>query len=202
MEIKNIFSIPLGISVNEDYKKTQKNLIKHCNKIKSKNKTGGKYWEAKLYNTFSTHPVHSDEKFKDINNFIFSEVTDFSKKIGHGHFGVACAESWFNIYDKYDYQENHDHVGYDISAVYFLQGSDKTGTLNFKNPAPSKRSNLFNPENQYTFSTMCIKPQPGLLVIFNSNLMHSVSQNLSNEKRISLAYNFKLLNRKEYENFF
>tara|TARA_R100000742_G_scaffold4190_1_gene1309 strand:- start:1201 stop:1785 length:585 start_codon:yes stop_codon:yes gene_type:complete len=192
MNIRNIFSIPLGISVYEEHKKIQKNLIKYCTQIKKKNKKGGKNWESKLYNTFGTYPIHSDEKFNDINNFIFSEVTDFSKKIGHGHLGVACSESWLNVYDKYDYQENHDHMGSNISAVYILQGSDKTGTINFKNPAPSKETYLFNPENEYTFSTMCIKPQPGLLVIFDSNLIHSVSQNLSNEKRISLAYNFKL----------
>ncbi len=192
MEIKNIFCIPLGISVNEDYKKTQKKFIKYSNQIKNKNKKGGKNWESKLYNTFGTHSIHSDEKFADINKFIFSEVTEFSKKIGYGHLGVACSESWLNVYDKYDYQENHDHIGSNISAVYILQGSDKTGTINFKNPAPSKETYLFNPENQYTFSTMCIKTQPGLLVIFDSNLIHSVSQNLSNEKRISLAYNFKL----------
>ena len=41
MEIKNIFCIPLGISVNEDYKKTQKKFIKYSNQIKNKNKKGG-----------------------------------------------------------------------------------------------------------------------------------------------------------------
>ena len=192
MEIKNIFSIPLGLSVKEDYKKTQKNLVKHCAKIKNKNKKGGSYWESKLYNTFNTYSVHLDEKFKDINDFIFLEVLEFAKKTGHEKFGIKCAESWFNVYDKFDYQENHDHMGSDISAVYFLQGSDKTGTLNFKSHEPSKKTSLFKPENEYTFSTMCIKPQPGLLVLFDSNLVHSVSQNLSNEKRISLAYNFNL----------
>ena len=49
MEIKNIFSIPLGLSVKEDYKKTQKNLVKHCAKIKNKNKKGRSYWESKHF---------------------------------------------------------------------------------------------------------------------------------------------------------
>ncbi len=190
MQIRNMFSIPLGITVNEQHKKIQKDLVKYCTKLKSKKKKGGELWEAQLYNTFGYYSVHSDNKFKDVNNFVFSNVLEFSKKIGYEHLGVQCKESWFNVYNKYDYQEAHDHIGSNISAIYILQGSDKTGTTNFKNPAPSKEVHLFNPKNEYTFSNMCIKPQPGLLLMFDSNLVHSVSQNLTNEKRISLAYNF------------
>ena len=129
---------------------------------------------------------------KDCLDEKFSNVLEFSKTIGYEKLGVQCKESWFNVYNKYDYQEAHDHMGFNISAIYILQGSHKTGTINFKNPSPSKEVHLFNPENEYTFSNMCINPQPGLLLIFDSNLVHSVSQNLTNEKRISLAYNFNV----------
>ena len=36
MQIRNIFSIPLGITVNEQHKKIQKNLVKYCTKLKNK----------------------------------------------------------------------------------------------------------------------------------------------------------------------
>ena len=192
MQIRNIFSIPLGITVNEQHKKIQKNLVKYCTKLKNKKKKGGWLWESHLYNTYGHHLIHSDDKFKDVNNFVFSNVLEFSKTIGYEKLGVQCKESWFNVYNKYDYQEAHDHMGFNISAIYILQGSHKTGTINFKNHSPSKEVHLFNPENEYTFSNMCINPQPGLLLIFDSNLVHSVSQNLTNEKRISLAYNFNV----------
>ena len=38
MQIRNIFSIPLGITVNEQHKKIQKNLVKYCTKLKNKKK--------------------------------------------------------------------------------------------------------------------------------------------------------------------
>ena len=71
MQIRNIFSIPLGITVNEQHKKIQKNLVKYCTKLKNKKKKGGGLWEAQLYNTYGQHLFHSDDKFKDVNNFVF-----------------------------------------------------------------------------------------------------------------------------------
>lgn len=34
---------------------------------------------------------------------------------------MFCELSWFNYYNKHDYQEAHDHEGNEISAVYFYQ---------------------------------------------------------------------------------
>ena len=42
-----------------------------------------------------------------------------------------------------------------------------------------------------TYERMYITPQAGMLLVFRSHLEHSVEQHEDDDKRISMAYNFK-----------
>ena len=84
-------------------------------------------------------------------------------------------ESWGNLYSKGDYTLSHNHNNldatsdnYDISGVLYLTNS-KTGTY-------------FNDLN------IEIKAEKGKVILFNPNLLHSVTRIQENE-RITLSFN-------------
>jgi len=193
MNIQKLFPTPIAFSKNSNHNKIKNKLIKTCNILKNKINTGGKNWASKVYNTCQSYDIHTDKNFIKINNFVFTEVDKFAYSLNFTGNKILCSNSWFNFYSKYDYQEYHDHDGADISVVYFLKGSKNTGDLMFKSPEPPGIFSVYDPKNELTFKTARVKPEPGLLVLFKSNLIHGVDQNKTNETRISLAYNFKVI---------
>ena len=52
---------------------------------------------------------------------------------------------------------------------------------------------MYDSKNELTFKTSRVKPEPGVLILFKSHLLHAVDQNQTNETRVSLSYNFKVI---------
>lgn len=193
MNLINIFPVSIGMFQNPEHNKIKNSLIKECKKIKSKTKKGGNNWESNLYNTFGNFDLRKNKKFDKVNNWIFENVAKYAHRIGYGDLKIKCEESWFNYSIKDDYQEKHEHYPFDISVVYYLSVPENSGDIRFYTHEPQGVRENFIEDNNYTWRSYIIKPEPGLLLIFKSNLTHGVTQNKSNKTRISFAYNFKIL---------
>lgn len=192
MKIVGLFPIPVGFSENPNHKLIKNKLIKECKSLKKKIKKGGNNWDATVYNTCETNNLHDNKNFDDLNDWIFNEVKVFADKLGYTNKKMFCELSWFNYYNKYDYQEAHDHEGNEISAVYFLSTPKNCGRLRLISSEPKGIKHVFVKDNAFTWKQYKVEPKEGLLVMFRSNLMHGVEQNKSNKPRISLAYNFTI----------
>ena len=193
MIIKELFPVVIGVSNNPDQHVHQKKLIDHCINLKKQISSGGENWLSKLYNTHGTHDIHKDENFYDVGLWIFNEVKNYFNKVGFQNKNFICTKSWFNFFEPNDYQEKHDHgPNDDISVVYYLKTSKNCGDLILHTHEPASRDE-FDPNNPLTFKMYKIQPKDGLLVCFKSNLFHSVLQNKSEDNRISLAFNFKIV---------
>tara|TARA_A100001011_G_C14199209_1_gene794906 strand:- start:653 stop:1225 length:573 start_codon:yes stop_codon:yes gene_type:complete len=189
--IENWWPTEIGYYDNPDHDKL--NLIDYCFEVKSKTKSGGEQWISNdTYNTSNGNfHLHKDKKFKRLNDWILNCVKgyiadtklDFSMRLNE-------TESWFNIYNKGDYQEVHQHYGFVISAVYFLKSNPDYSPLIFKSlfidQLNIRKTNRLG--NNYD---IVYKAKPGRLVVFRSFLPHCVGKHKDNEKRITLAYNFR-----------
>lgn len=189
MIVKNLFPTPLALSENKNH---DTSLMDHILNIKSQVERGGKGWNTDVYNTSGTYQLHEDPAFDHLHDWIFDEVEKFGSLIGFDNCECECGSSWFNFYEKYNFQEKHDHAGFDISAIYYYLTTRNTGDTVFYSPEPRSVKMIYEQENEYTWGSYRIQPQNGLLVIFKSNLIHGVSQNKSDDTRISFAYNFKI----------
>jgi hypothetical protein len=71
-----IFSIMIGISSFENHQKESDKLTKFCLDLeKTKRKDISTSWISKnTFNTLNTLNVSKDEKFKNINEFVYQEV--------------------------------------------------------------------------------------------------------------------------------
>jgi uncharacterized protein (TIGR02466 family) len=178
-------------------------------------KTIIKVEENKNLHAFSTMPEDecnvkakrtawdSHIRYNSVNNIVneikiiiknFIEIENYDAPNLH------ALDCWINWYEKNQYAIPHSHIG-NLSVVYFID-IEKTNTkfLFHKN----SNFELVKKKDLKNFFRNTIKDIPienGTVVMFPSRMLHSVTPNLSDNRRITLAINFGVNyeeERKEY----
>ena len=109
-----------------------------------------------------------------------------------GLVGQPCLGNyWFNINHKGSYNTSHNHPLSFFSAVLYIKVPENSGAIVFKRPDMLKDYILPHINTPKNFCSWTINPEENLLIIFPSYLYHHVDPNMSNEERISVAFNFK-----------
>ena len=114
---------------------------------------------------------------------------------------------WYNVYGKGQDGMQHNHIGADFSAVHYLKFNPEhhRGTT-FINPrineakyynelrgdVVSKMSNS-NENHSLYFDTFTPQINEGDFIIFPSHMDHVVYKNNSDDLRVTMAMNFKLM---------
>ena len=95
--------------------------------------------------------------------------------------------SWLNAYKKNQHAVPHQHVGNIFSCVYFVKIPDKSCDFYFHNP----RKGMLNSTGEGQMSDLKVDVEEGQVITFNGDLLHSVTPNLSDETRLTLAINYR-----------
>ena len=92
--------------------------------------------------------------------------------------GLPMDEFWFNIARPGESTGWHDHKDKSVlSGVYYLKVPDNAGDI------------LFRKRDKDKIVEWNIRSETGKLILFHSNIEHSVTINKSNHDRISIAFN-------------
>ena len=107
---------------------------------------------------------------------------------------------WININHPYSYNVRHIHPRSYISGSFYIKVPNNSGNLLLKHPAQNlmfipNSSNIFKSYNNINSLTWSIPPEENKLVMFPGWVEHEVEQNLSNEDRISIAFNASFYDR-------
>ncbi len=189
-EIAKIFPTSLYIENNilsDDELQTLENLI-----LNTDCESGGFNWMSKIKNSLGTYNLNDDHNFHNLIDKVSRHVNLFNKEMG-SEYNYSCQYSWFNIYEQGDYQEYHHHPNSTYSAVFFLKCDVNSSPLVFLNPIepfdmhPIQKQTALNELN---FLTCKVFPVKNSLVIFRSYIKHAVPKQTSDEKRITVAFNF------------
>lgn len=166
-----------------------KNLIEEIEKLKKMIVKGGEKWGTDVYNTHETYNLHSNVKFKNLCDKIEDCTIHFAKKLG-SNANYKIASSWFNYYNKGDYQEFHIHPSCHFSAVYFFTNPNNSARLIFKNPVGDKMLPLKNLVfNELSYDRCYYTPSEKSLIVFQSDLEHMVEKCINIAPRITGAFN-------------
>ena len=109
---------------------------------------------------------------------------------------VKMNSLWINLNKPGDYNHSHNHPGCDLSGILWLKVPPKSGNIVFESPHSFTQYKLLNNYSEEFINKInmhdwfYIEPQVGLMILFPSHLNHSVSQNKSDQDRISVAFNF------------
>ena len=120
------------------------------------------------------------------------------KKEIHNHLREYCnelefemreyeVESWFSKFEKGNYAHIHNHGEGDISGVYYYTTNGDDGDLFLESPNP--HLGLFKCYSDKWSERRVFKPMEGKIVMFPGWVKHGVTTNMTNNTRISLAFN-------------
>ena len=189
-KINRLFPKVVGVYVFDNHKKYEEQLVSKCDSIKEKGTgVGGQNWISQsVYNTENTYDVNKDEDFDPITDFIRACAVDYCKELNYSG-TLNHTNTFFNIYNKYDYQDWHDHPGTHLSGVYCLSGEKGSADIHFTD----FNNKLIINVKEFTTDNSSIWHEdfePGKLLIFRSDLLHCVNRHELDTKRYSLATNF------------
>ena len=117
-------------------------------------------------------------------------IEDWVKKENFDAPLVKVSDCWINWYNKNEHAVPHVH-GVHLSLVYFVDVEDSGAEFLFHKDG---RFVLIRKENNKTFrnNIRSVKVKNGTVLMFNGDLTHSVTPNLSNNTRITFAANYRV----------
>ena len=186
MQIEHIFSNFLTHEkINVDNE-----LIKHiCLEIKQKD--AGRIVSNNLgYQSNDLDLKKMPELFDTIQNKLDLLKDHLGMK---KNYFLKLDNAWININEKYSSNIPHSHPESIISGVYYVSADKDSGDIVFDNPNTNLKYHIDKKHiDNYNFlncETWHATPLTGTLLMFPSWLVHRVNQNLSDEPRISIAFN-------------
>ena len=179
-ELLQIFPTPITIT---KYKGSLVDELKYINTLE--------YIKQKGNNNFKTKDTYllKHEQFKNIKDFIYESLNKFTQNIYQSEQKLVVTQCWLNKNPKGSIHHEHIHPNSIISGVFYFKQNPKLPPIQFSKILQYKielHSKKFNNLNSETFLLPCTD---GELILFPSNLKHSVLTNTDNEERISMSFN-------------
>jgi uncharacterized protein (TIGR02466 family) len=131
----------------------------------------------------------------DLKNYLLECIKNFGKILGYSYNSYKFGQSWLSLKYPNQHHSYHTHTNSLISGVfYFGEELENTSSIQFYKPGMVSNGLQLRPsieENSTKYSSFVfnIKTKPGLLILFSSDLPHSVSLNTTNKIRYSLSFN-------------
>ena len=129
------------------------------------------------------------EELKNIKNFFYESLNKYTKNISQSDQRLVITQCWANKNPPGSKHHEHVHPNSILSGVFYLRQDKTLPPISFSKSIqhamkldPKKYNNL----NSETFLLPCTD---GELLLFPSNLKHSVPTNVGKEARISLSFN-------------
>jgi uncharacterized protein (TIGR02466 family) len=164
-----------------------------------KNNVASEYYEevtAKNGFMTSDKKLLHRELYKNLKEQIENHVQEYAMNI-YGHqkkIEFYMTTSWAMKHEKGNFSHPHSHANSIISGIVYIDCNEYSGRLNFIKLFDNLGTNhltidvdRWNPFNSKSWS---ILPEIGNIVIFPSNIPHSVDSNESDSTRFCIAFNY------------
>ena len=188
-ELMQLFPTPLLICpypVNYD-KELEWIRNCECRKENSGGDTGGQkiHYNRQSEDTF----VLDRPELSNVRAFIEAKLHEFVTKIYASTDKLVITQSWLNKSKKGESHHEHVHPNSMVSGVWYPQIHEQMPPIQFR--SRSQRDVALQTEQYNTFNsaTFMLPMKKGELILFPSNLTHSVPTNVGEEERISLSFN-------------
>ena len=125
----------------------------------------------------------------NIRAFIEAKLAKLVKDILASNDQLVITQSWLNKAKKGESHHEHVHPNSMVSGVWYPQIHEQLPPIQFR--SRNQRDIALQTEKYNTFNsaTFMLPMKRGELILFPSNLTHSVPVNNSEEERISLSFN-------------
>ena len=138
---------------------------------------------------YQTKPINDEEIVKPILTNAVNLITKHLKMKGQRK--MSLHNLWINENGYKDFNTVHTHAGANFSGVYYAKVPQNSGALVFQNSDSSISflENHLHFHNTDNFTEFKVDPKENMMIVFQSNMLHYVRPNMSNENRVSVAFN-------------
>ncbi len=191
-EILSLFPTPLYANSIPPHLSTACNVFDNTEMLNEKASKGE-------YGVHSKNTYIMDEpQCAELKKYVLGEVLDFaSNTLGYDYPQYIFSQTWVSWKEPGQFHTAHTHPNSLISAVFFYgYGEDDTPAIDFHRPSGAAHQPYVQAkpkpdrrEIPFAWEKFSIKFQPGMLLIFPSNFMHSVPPNKTQYTRKSVSMN-------------
>jgi uncharacterized protein (TIGR02466 family) len=195
LDVKNdvifpVFLYQIKLDIDND------KILQECLQLKEIDPKGVKFsniggWQSKNYCLFDI----DRNLIPNIQTLAFNVmlaandiVNDYDLNV---EFGINGCEWWININEKDCYNVLHSHPGCDIIALYYPKISgNNDGAVTFVRTDGAQYNSLYEENN--SLLNYDLVGEVGTIYLLPSHLLHFVKPNLSNDYRVSIAFNLSI----------
>lgn len=190
--IYNLFPVPIFKGHFAKANELKELLLPKFEEFEKSNKMTSEY-SNNGYTSFGFNEnVLLWEECSDLLNVLGQEIANMH--LGTGLTGnVFLENSWFSINRKGSYHEAHNHIPSIWSGCYYVQSNPaEDAGITFLNSNFNSNWPFISKSQvtDYTNSSSTFFNEDGTFLLFPSYLMHKVEQQLSDNDRITIAFNF------------
>ena len=192
-ELMQLFPTPLLICPYPvDYAKELEYI--HNVECGRENKGGGNECSpggmVQHYNRQSNNTFILDEpELSNVRAFIEAKLHEYVTKIYASTDKLVITQSWLNKSGKGESHHEHVHPNSMVSGVWYPQIHEKMPPIQFRTKHQRDVALQTETFNRFNSATFMLPMKRGELILFPSNLTHSVPVNVGEEERISLSFN-------------
>ena len=129
------------------------------------------------------------EPLKKIKSFCGECLTKYTEKVLNSKQRLVITQCWTNRNPPGAKHHEHVHPNSIVSGVFFFRIGGKLPPIQFAKSMQGAMKLDPTKYNNITAETFLLPCVPGELLLFPSNLKHSVPINLSEETRYSMSFN-------------
>jgi len=164
---------------------------------------------------YQYYQLHKDEKFKRLYEWQQEQVDTFTN--AHNYKPMKAGESWYIDYKPYTNNHWHNHLGWAISTIFYLEANPKDEPTRFRSPSyhssnplllrTEKEGDTLNPIeinhakhfNEFTYLTCNYKASSGRLLVFKSTVEHMTDNKIPHlGPRIIFSTNYNTIEGGHY----
>ena len=187
MIIEKFFpTLVYGKDIKLNNNQLAQDIVNWSNKDKGVNKTNYKGWH-------STTDMHIKPEYSQLVTELISMQKDIYDN-EHIDRHARLGNMWANINPSGGMNMPHIHPNALFSGVYYVKSNPKSGRLKIYDPRPG--ANFIMPTRKPgnpgrdLWREANIEPIEGRIIMFPAWLWHSVEENMSDDIRISVSFNF------------
>ena len=190
--VQNLFSVPIHYLSINDFDSNKQELIDYAYNLRDSDERGRTASNRGGYQSLA-FPVKGGDILQDLLINIISNIPSFRNNVD-----VVC-HSWVNINPPLSFNVKHCHPNCDIAGVLWIKIPENSGDIVFHSPYNYISYNEmicytreFQEKGKY-FHDYKFPAREGNLLLFPAHIEHKVDENTSDEDRISVSFNLKLI---------
>jgi uncharacterized protein (TIGR02466 family) len=192
--LQRLFPVPLLVTEVPDSDALNQKIQDEIDTIMRETPNGKPdSWACDVFTTISNNcELHEKPAFREFKGIAMQCLTAFAELMSFPlqTNPIQITECWINVYREGCSQDMHQHANHVMTGVYYMKAPENCAKIQFHSHLadvmirpPVRRDNDINR------MVASYQPRQGDLIIFESNLRHSVPVNEVPGERISISFN-------------